>query len=213
MKGTRGGRPEAQPVAAARRQPGAQSRPQPRAQSRPRPPRQQDAGTAARPDPGAAAPAADAARAPLPFQLVTLALAVAGLGVSVYLTIAHYTTAVTLACASNGAINCEKVTTSPESVVFGIFPVAVLGLAFYVAMVALTTPWAWRSRLPVIGWARLAAVVTGIGFVIYLIYVELFMVNAICLWCTSVHVITFVLFCLVVTSAALWGTGQAQARR
>lgn len=213
MKGTRGGRPEAQPVAAARRQPGAQSRPQPRAQSRPRPPRQQDAGTAARPDPSAAAPAADAARAPLPFQLVTLALAVAGLGVSVYLTIAHYTTAVTLACASNGAINCEKVTTSPESVVFGIFPVAVLGLAFYVAMVALTTPWAWRSRLPVIGWARLAAVVTGIGFVIYLIYVELFMVNAICLWCTSVHVITFVLFCLVVTSAALWGTGQAQARR
>ncbi|MBO0808979.1 MAG: hypothetical protein J2P32_11850, partial [Actinobacteria bacterium] len=52
----------------------------------------------------------------------------------------------------------------------------------------------------------------GIGFVIYLIYVELFVVNAICLWCTSVHVITFVLFCLVVTSAALWGTGRAQAR-
>jgi uncharacterized membrane protein len=213
MKGTRGGRPDAQPVATARRQPSAPSRPQPRAQSRPRPAREQDAGTAGRPETGTAAPAADAAAAPLPFQLVTLALAVAGLGVSVYLTIAHYTTAVTLVCSSNGAINCEKVTTSPESVVFGIFPVAVLGLAFYAAMVALTTPWAWRSRLPVIGWARLAAVVTGIGFVIYLIYVELFMVDAICLWCTSVHVITFVLFCLVVTSAALWGTGQAQARR
>ena len=213
MKGTRGGRPDAQPVATARRQPSAPSRPQPRAQSRPRPAREQDAGTAGRPETGTAAPAADAATAPLPFQLVTLALAVAGLGVSVYLTIAHYTTAVTLVCSSNGAINCEKVTTSPESVVFGIFPVAVLGLAFYAAMVALTTPWAWRSRLPVIGWARLAAVVTGIGFVIYLIYVELFMVDAICLWCTSVHVITFVLFCLVVTSAALWGTGQVQARR
>jgi uncharacterized membrane protein len=213
MKGTRGGRPDAQPVATAKRQPSARSRPQPRAQSRPRPPREQDAGTADQPDTGTHAPAAAAARAPLPFQLVTLALAVAGLGVSVYLTIAHYTTAVTLVCSSKGAINCEKVTTSPESVVFGIFPVAVLGLAFYVAMVALTTPWAWRSRLPVIGWARLASVVIGIGFVIYLIYVELFAVNAICLWCTSVHVITFVLFCLVVTSAALWGTGQAPARR
>jgi uncharacterized membrane protein len=33
----------------------------------------------------------------------------------------------------------------------------------------------------------------------------LFKVNAICLWCTSVHVITFVLFVLISLSAATWG--------
>ena len=40
----------------------------------------------------------------------------------------------TLVCSDKGLMNCEEVTTSPQSMVFGIFPVAVLGLAFYVFM-------------------------------------------------------------------------------
>jgi uncharacterized membrane protein len=47
---------------------------------------------------------------------------------------------------------------------------------------------------------RLAMVVGGMGFVIYLLSAELFSIKAICLWCTSVHVVTFLLFILVVTS-------------
>src|SRR6266567_589486 len=70
--------------------------------------------------------------APRWLQLTTLILSVFGLGVSVYLTIAHYTTSAVLACSDKGFVNCAKVTTSAESVVLGIFPVAVLGLAFYV---------------------------------------------------------------------------------
>ena len=65
--------------------------------------------------------------APLWFQLTTWVLAAGGLGGSIYLTIAHYNTTVTLACPATSHINCERVTTSPESIVFGI-PVAVLGL-------------------------------------------------------------------------------------
>jgi len=124
--------------------------------------------------------------------------------VSIYLTITHYSTSVSLACPNTGAINCEKVTTSPESIVFGI-PVAVLGLAFFVFMVAVNNPLAWRSPLRVLHLARVLSVIVGIGFVIYLIYVELFKVSAICLWCTSVHVITFALFLLIVFGAAMWG--------
>jgi uncharacterized membrane protein len=134
----------------------------------------------------------------------TLVLAIAGLGVSVYLTIAHYTTAVSLACPNTGAINCEKVTTSPESNVFGI-PVAVLGLAFYLFLVAITTPWAWRSGRREVALARLLSLVVGIGFVLYLVYAEVFQIGNICLWCTSVHVITLVLFALTAISAAIWG--------
>jgi uncharacterized membrane protein len=133
-----------------------------------------------------------------------LVLAIAGLGVSVYLTIAHYTTAVSLACPNTGAINCEKVTTSPESNVFGI-PVAVLGLAFYLFLVAITTPWAWRSGRREVALARLLSLVVGIGFVLYLVYAEVFQIGNICLWCTSVHVITLVLFALTAISAAIWG--------
>lgn len=142
---------------------------------------------------------------PLWLQLTTFALAIAGLGVSVYMTIEHFTGNTTLACSSNGVVNCEAVTSSPESMVFGVFPVAVLGLAFYVFMVAVTTPWAWRSPRREIAIARLGSVIVGVGFIIYLIYVELFQVGFICLWCTSVHVITFLLFALIALAAAVWG--------
>lgn len=79
-------------------------------------------------------------------QASTLLLSLSGLGISLYLTVAHYTTSMTLACPDTGVVNCEKVTTSPQSVIFGVFPVAVLGLAFYVFMVVVNSPWAWRER-------------------------------------------------------------------
>ena len=130
--------------------------------------------------------------------LATLILSLYGLGASVYLTIAHYDTQVTLACADKGVINCAKVTTSPESIVFGIFPVAVLGLAFYVFMVAVNSPWGWRLNWPIVRWLRLGSVIVGMCFVLYLIYAELDVIHAICLWCTSVHVATFLIFALLV---------------
>ena len=34
----------------------------------------------------------------------------------------------------------------------------------------------------------------GLGTVLYLLYAELFAIDAICLWCTTVHVLTLVLF-------------------
>ena len=138
-------------------------------------------------------------------QFVSLALALFGLGVSIYMTIEHFTGNTTLACSDKGLFNCGAVTTSPQSMVFGVFPVAVLGLAFFVFMVPMLTPWAWRSDRREIALARLAAVVVGIGMVLYLIYVELIQVNAICPWCTSIHVITFLLFALVTTCAAVYG--------
>jgi len=164
-------------------------------------------------EPPAASAAQERYGAPPWVQWTALGLSLAGLGVSIYLTIIHFTSPKLLLCSANGAINCEKVLTSPESMVFGVFPVAVLGLAFYVFMVAINSPWAWRSRLPVIWWARLAGAVAGMGFVLYLIYVELIQVGNICLWCTSVHVITFLLFVLLVFTATLGMGTTAKAAR
>ena len=151
-----------------------------------------------------------AERGPAPWlQITTLVLALAGLGVSIYLTIAHFTEAPLAGCSESGLVNCTKVTTSPQSYVFGI-PVAVLGLAFYVAAVALMSPWAWRSARREIHLIRLASLVVGIGFVLYLLYAELFTIGAICLYCTSVHAITFLLFGLTVFAAAAWGLPERQ---
>ena len=105
-------------------------------------------------------------------------------------------------------------TTSSESIIFGIFPVAVLGLAFYVFMVAINSPWAWRSELPAIRWARLGGVITGIAFVLYLVYAELIEIGKICEYCTAVHIITFALFVLIIFDASFrTGTSGSAARR
>ena len=144
-------------------------------------------------------------RGPAPWmQIATFVLALAGLGVSIYLTIAHFTESALAGCSESGLVNCTKVTTSPQSFVFGI-PVAVLGLAFFVFAVVIMSPWAWRASRREIHLVRIASLVVGIGFVLYLIYAELFIIGSICLYCTSVHAITFVLFVLTAFAAAAWG--------
>jgi uncharacterized membrane protein len=163
-------------------------------------------------EPRAAASADARFSAPPWLQWSTLALSLAGLGVSIYLTIAHYTSPKILVCSDKGLIDCAKVTSSAQSMVFGVLPVAVLGLAFYVFMAAINTPWAWRAQLPAIWWARLGSVVVGIGFVLYLLYAEIIQIGNICLWCTSVHAITFLLFVLIVFAASIGSTTTKPAR-
>jgi len=143
-------------------------------------------------------------------QLATFALALAGLGVSIYLTIAHFTESTLAGCSESGLVNCTKVTTSAQSYVFGI-PVAVLGLAFYLFVAAIMSPWAWQAARREIHLLRIASLVVGIGFVLYLIYAELIIIDSICLYCTSVHAITFVLFVLTAIAAAAWGLGPGVA--
>jgi uncharacterized membrane protein len=85
---------------------------------------------------------------------------------------------------------------------FGTVPVALLGLLFYLFMTAANTPWAWRANRPGLQRARLGSLIAGIAFVLCLIYTELFTLDAICPWCTSVHVITFLLFVLIMVGAS-----------
>ena len=204
-KGTRGGRPEPVPAGTASRGNGRANGQQGQASPR------ADRAPARAP----ATPIGPVVRAvPLWFQLTTWGLALAGLGVSIYLTVAHFTSPRILVCSEKGFVNCAAVTTSPESMVFGIFPVAVLGLAFYVFMAAATSPWAWRVTWPPVRWARFGSVIVGMVFVLYLLYTELFTLNAICLFCTIVHVITFLLFGLIVFSfAAGYGAPETAPRR
>ncbi|MGD0555202.1 MAG: vitamin K epoxide reductase family protein [Streptosporangiaceae bacterium] len=146
-------------------------------------------------------------------KIATFVLALAGLGVSIYLTYAHYTASSLAGCNEKaGIVNCGEVTTSSQSMIFGVIPVAVTGLAFYVFMVAILSPWSWNSRWAWMPKLRLAAAIAGIGMVLYLVYAELFQIGAICLYCTSVHIITFLIFALVAVSSALWGLAPAPRR-
>ncbi|HEY5110166.1 MAG TPA: vitamin K epoxide reductase family protein [Acidimicrobiales bacterium] len=133
--------------------------------------------------------------------IASFLLCVYGLGASIYLTITHFEPKA-LACVSNATFNCEKVTQSPQSEIFGI-PVAILGLVFFVPMLLLCLPVAWRTADRRIHLARLVMAVTGVGMIIYLIIAELFLIKAICLWCSSVHIATLLLFIIVATASPI----------
>ena len=131
----------------------------------------------------------------------SLVLALAGVAVSAYLTIAHYTSPGILACSSSGLVSCELVTTSSESVFLGI-PVAVLGLAWFVGMSVLCLPASWRSTDRRVHLLRVVVSVLAIAFVLWLIYAELVIIGAICPWCTVAHVLAFALFAISVRAYA-----------
>lgn len=128
------------------------------------------------------------------------ALSLFGLGASIYLTIAHFSSSSILACSDQGLVNCAKVTTSPQSEVFGVLPVAVLGLGFFVVLSAINLPVLWRVDDRRVHLARLGLLVVGMAFVLYLLAAELIIIGNICLWCTSVHIVTFLLFVLTVST-------------
>ena len=160
----------------------------------------------------AARPAASrvpAQRAPAWLPATSLTLSVLGLAAAAYLTFEHFTSSTTLACPETGVVNCAKVTTSSYATVLGM-PVAVLGLAFFVGMVALCLPVAWRATSPWLHRGRLAAVSVGAVSVLYLVWVELFAVNAICLWCTAVHVVTLCLFAAVTIGQSIGGAAARE---
>ncbi len=129
----------------------------------------------------------------------TLALTAGGIAVSIYLTIAHFTSPELLVCSDSGTVNCSAVTTSAQSTFLGI-PVALLGLLWFAGMLVLCLPVAWRSTWRPVHLARLAGSIAGIGFVLWLVYAELIIIGVICLWCTVAHVLAFALFVVVVTT-------------
>jgi uncharacterized membrane protein len=165
-------------------------------------------------------PAAPPVGPPLWLQITSMVLAVLGLAISAYETYAHYNGNKLLGCPSGkgGTFDCAAVITSSQSMVFNVLPVAVLGLAFYVFAVVIFSPWAWQFRgtgivtSRMVDGVRLGSVIVGMGFVMYLIYAE-FQIGSVCEYCSGVHVVTFLLFCITVVSAALWGLGKRNPAR
>ncbi|HUB69058.1 MAG TPA: vitamin K epoxide reductase family protein [Acidimicrobiales bacterium] len=134
-----------------------------------------------------------------PASMLICALAVAD---SAWLTYAHFTSATVLICPTKGFINCGLVTESSYSHPFGI-PVAVAGLVWSVAMLALCTPWAWKAASPWVSRARIAGSVLGVLTVFYLLWAELIKLRHLCEYCTGVHILTIALFFVVIFATAL----------
>jgi uncharacterized membrane protein len=105
------------------------------------------------------------------------------MGVAAYLTFTHYADQ-PIACA--GLSGCAAVENSEYSTLLDI-PVGLLGMLFSAGLLALVV--ARVARLPLAEeWAPLAAfsmTLTGVAFAAYLTYIELFVLDAICIWCLA----------------------------
>ena len=133
-------------------------------------------------------------------------LSVIGLGVAAYLAYVE-TQAASAVCGPVG--DCNAVQSSSYARVLGV-PIGLIGVAGYVAILAV---WAWARRsasaLPVV----LLVLMTGFGvaFSIYLTYLELFVIRAVCMWCvTSAVVMTLLL--LVSVRLAVGAATQPRPR-
>lgn len=103
-------------------------------------------------------------------------VALAGVGVAGYLTWAHFADSSVLCVAGGG---CEKVQESEYAEIAGI-PVAVLGLGAYATVLGLVV---WDSVGARLAAASLAFV--GLLFSLYLLVLQLFVIEAVCIWCMA----------------------------
>ena len=109
-------------------------------------------------------------------RVALLLVAVAGVVLASYLTYVHYQPKALICTGSGG---CETVQDSSYATLVGI-PVAVLGLAAWIAALALTI---WNSELARTLTAALAVV--ALAFAVYLVILQLFVIDAICIWCMA----------------------------
>ncbi|HEV2953197.1 MAG TPA: vitamin K epoxide reductase family protein [Candidatus Dormibacteraeota bacterium] len=131
------------------------------------------------------------------WPLLTLAvISPIGFAISVYLTWAHYAHTA-LACSSSGLINCELVTSSAYGRIFGTgIPTSAGGLIWFAGLAVLLAL-QWRDPKSS-GLAVAAFAWSGVALltVMYLVYVEIIVLGAICAWCTGVHLLVLVAFLL-----------------
>lgn len=120
---------------------------------------------------------------------VIVALCLAGLGDSIYLTTVHYEPGA-LYCSRSGAIDCARVLHSSYATVAGL-PVSLFGVAWFAVMAVLTIVRPFDRLM--LAWLAL-----GILTVAWLVFVELERLRTICLWCTAAHVLVLVIFVLAV---------------
>ncbi len=127
-------------------------------------------------------------------------ICVIGLFVAFYLSYVETTKTVAV-CGPVG--DCNAVQNSPYAKLFGVLPVGVLGLGGYVALLA---AWLWqRFRRDVLAAyapsAIFAMALFGVLFSMYLTYLELFAIKAVCAWCLTSAVTMAILLALSVAPA------------
>jgi uncharacterized membrane protein len=118
-------------------------------------------------------------------------VAALGIGVATYITIADSGGGAPACLAGGGG--CETVANSSYSHIAGV-NIAIFGIVGYVVL--LGTAFVVNDLARFVGFATALG---GFGFSIYLTYLEIFKIEAICQWCVASAVLMTVLFLLNAT--------------
>jgi len=130
-------------------------------------------------------------------------LSILGLGASIYLTYVEITSSRAL-CGPVG--DCNAVQSSPYAKLFGVLPIGLLGAIGYIAILA---TWGWRrfrtdSIARISGPVMFGMALFGTLFSVYLTYLELFVIHAVCIWCISSAVIITALMLITLPYITQW---------
>ena len=122
------------------------------------------------------------------FVLIAV-LAVAGIAVSSVSLYHHYGTSKTNYCDFGVNFNCDIVNRSTYSTFLGV-PDALIGIMGYAALLALATLYRRKTETPFV---LLIASVAGLGFALYLTYIEAFVLATWCILCLSSLTVIFLI--------------------
>ena len=136
------------------------------------------------------------------FVLVAL-LAGLGIAVSSVSLYHHYGSSKTTYCDFGESFNCDIVNRSTYSTVLGV-PDALIGILGYAGLLALATVYRTKADAPAM---LLIGSVAGLGFALYLTYIEAFVLATWCILCLSSLSII-----LLITVLSSWLTARALRR-
>ena len=112
--------------------------------------------------------------------LILAALDLVGLAIALYLSVVELGGGVPACGPIHG---CEEVARSQYSRIAGV-PVAVFGVALSLVLLTLAVAW-WRTDLYALLLAHYGLSLAGVLFEAYFLTLQVFVIGAVCIWCTS----------------------------
>jgi dihydroorotate dehydrogenase subfamily 2 len=127
-------------------------------------------------------------------SMISLLFVALGIADAVYLTIEHYSGKIP-PCTLGGFADCGQVLRSQYALIMG-FPLSLLGVAHYTLLFVLLFMAFYTQRTL---FKRLIFLITAVGIVfsLYLVFVQLIIIKAICFYCMGSAGISLILYLLV----------------
>jgi uncharacterized membrane protein len=126
--------------------------------------------------------------------LILAALDIAGLAIALYLSVVELGGGVPVCGPIHG---CEEVARSEYSRIAGV-PVAVFGVGLSLLLLSLALAW-WRTDFSALLLAHYGLSLAGVLFEAYFLYLQVFVIGAVCIWCTSYGLSLMLRFLIALT--------------